>query len=295
VGVAPLAGTGDGLQPILIRGLSRAYSIDAAWSQTPLEFMRTSPDLLAPVPDVEPIAVEGTDPLYKLRLPSGRWLEGSLRWLAFQLDQFLMHQAIAAAAESLVLRAALLRDPGGARVAFAGGKGTGKSWLSIALLATGWRFEGDAYVVVRREGVVALPRTLRLNTPLRALPQSWREPIGLAPCLRCDGAEEVRAVDPLIFGNDWTLRSGRLDAILFLELNRGGRGGLLPLDPDGAFGRALDLCHGRMTGLSAAALRTAVAGASNFRLRIGSIDAAVEQVMKATSRTLTNHEESIGH
>jgi hypothetical protein len=50
-----------------------------------------------------------------------------------------------------------------------------------------------------------------------------------------------------------------------------------------------------MTGLPAAALRTAVAGASNFRLRIGSIDAAVEQVMKATSRTLTNHEESIGH
>jgi hypothetical protein len=282
------------LQPILIRGLSRTYSIDAAWSETPLAFTRTTPDLFAPVPDVEPIAVEGTDPPYKLRLPSGRWLEGSLRWLAFQLDQFLILQAIAAAAQSLVLRAALLRDPRGARVAIAGGKGTGKSWLSIALLAAGWRFEGDAYVVVRREGIVALPRTLRLRTPLRALPPSWREPIGLAPCLRCDGGKEVRAVDPRIFGNDWNLRSGPLDAILFLELNRGGRGGLRPLDRDGAFRRALDLCHGRITGSSAAALRMAVAGASSFRLRIGSIDAAVEHVMKATSQTMTDGEESRG-
>jgi len=278
------------LQPILIRGLSRTYSIDAAWSQTPLAFTRTTPDLFAPVPDVEPIAVEGTAPPYKLRLPSGRWLEGSLRWLAFQLDQFLMLQAFAAASESLVLRAALLRDPSGARVAFAGGRGTGKSWLAIALLAAGWCFEGDAYVFARREGVVPLPRTLRLHTPLRALPPAWREPIGLAPCLRCDGGEEIRAVDPRIFGNDWTLRSGPLDAILFLELNRGGRGGLRPLDPDGAFRRALDLCHGRVTGLSAAALRMAVAGASNFRLRIGSIDSAVEHVTKAMSQAMTNGE-----
>ena len=186
----PLAGTGEALQPILIRGLSHTYDIDAAWSETPLAFTRTTPDLFAPVPVVEPIAVEGTGPPYKLRLPSGRWLEGSLRWLAFQLDQFLMLQAIVAAAESLVLRAALLRDPRGVRVAFAGGKGTGKSWLSIALLATGWHFEGDAYAVVRREGIVALPRTLRLRTPLRALPPSWREPLGLAPCLRCDGGKK---------------------------------------------------------------------------------------------------------
>ena len=39
----------------------------------------------------------------------------------------------------------------------------------------------------------------------------------------------------------------------------------------------------------------AVAGASNFRLRIGSIDAAVEHVMKATSQTMTSGEGSIGH
>ena len=131
-----------------------------------------------------------------------------MRWLAFQLDQFLMLQAFAAASESLVLRAALLRDPSGARVAFAGGRGTGKSWLAIALLAAGWCFEGDAYVFARREGVVPLPRTLRLHTPLRALPPAWREPIGLVPCLRCDGGEEIRAVDPRIFGNGWTLPLG---------------------------------------------------------------------------------------
>ena len=286
--VASFAGSSGALQPILIRGLSRGYSIDAVWSETPLAFTRTTPDLFAPIPCMEPLAIECADGHYRMRLPSGRLLEGSLRWLAFELDQFILLQALAAETEALILPAALLRGPNGGRLAFVGGRRTGKSWLSMALLESGWRFEGDAFVFAQREGVVALPRTLRLRDPLCALPPSWRERVQLAPCLRFDESEEVRAVDPRIFGNEWTLRSGPIDAILFLELNPGRRSGLRPLDSDRAFHRALDLCSGRMTGSSAAALRMAVAGAHNFRLQIGWIGDAVEQAMKALTEAIGN-------
>jgi len=97
-----------------------------------------------------------------MRLPSGRVLEGSLRDCAAQLDRRIARNAITAENGALALPAAILRNPFSGRIAFIGGRQTGKTLLSLALMAAGWHFEGDEWAIARLEGVVALPRTIRL-------------------------------------------------------------------------------------------------------------------------------------
>ena len=104
----------------------------------------------------------------------------------------------------------------------------------MALLSAGWHFEGDARLLLRADGVRALPRTIRIRDPLRALPPAWRELAAMAPCLAPSledpNSYEVRALDPRLFGGDWRLMSGPVDAIMFLDLNPGGRGAMRTLE-----------------------------------------------------------------
>jgi hypothetical protein len=273
------------LQPIVIRGLSRNYQIDEAWSQSPLAFLQTAPDMPSQAPRFERIEVEPADGHFRSALPGGPQLSGPLRWLAAQLDAAIWREENASPLGDLTLPGALLRDPTGKRVALLGGPRTGKTWLSMALLAAGWHFEGDARLQVQTEGVRALPRTIRLRDPLRALSPAWRELAAISPCLAPSledpNSHQVRALDPRLFGGDWRLMSGPVQTILFLDLNPGARGALRPLDPTRAFRYAVDLSTGVMTSHSAAALYRFVAGAGAYRLRIGRTEEAVEHVARA--------------
>ena len=230
----------------------------------------------------ERIEVEAVDGHFRSALPGGPRLLGPLRWLASQLDLAISREENEAQFRELTLPGALLRNPMGRRVAFLGGPATGKTWLSMALLSSGWLFEGDARLQLRTDGVRALPRTIRIRDPLRALPSAWRELAAEAPCLAPSledpNAYELRALDPRLFGGEWRLMSGPVDAIAFLELNPGGRGAIRPLDSTRAFRYALDMSKGRMSSLSAATLYKFLAGAAIYRLRIGQADEAAEFV-----------------
>ena len=273
------------MQPIVIRGLSRNYQIDAAWSQSPLAFLRTAPEMPGPAPFFERIEVLAADGHFRSNLPGGPKLWGPLRWLAAQLDAAIFREEFFAQSSDLILPGAILCDSAGRRVGLLGGPKTGKSWLAMALLSAGWRFEGDARLLVQAEGVRAMPRTIRLRDPLRALPPAWREIAASAPCLAPSledpNAYELRAIDPRLFGRDWRLSLGPVQAILFLELNPGGRGALRPLDSTRAFRYALDMSQGPLTSRSAAALYRIVASAATYRLRIGRTFEAVEHVFRA--------------
>jgi len=234
-----------------------------------------------PAPPPESIVVEASDGHFRARLPDGRALKGTLRSLAARLDAAILSEALAADAATSVLSAALLRDPGGKRVAMLGKRKTGKSWLSVELLRAGWRFEGDALAWARPKGLIAQPRTLRLYDSLRGLPPAWREFCRTCPCLPDIGGQEVRAVDPRVFGGDWTIDVGGLDAILFLELNPGGRGALRPLDMTRAFRALLDVTYGGNVGRSAALLRGLISTTPVYRLRIGALDEAADHVARA--------------
>src|SRR5262245_49732200 len=100
------AAIGQALHPILIRGLKRSFVIAGDWSNSALAALQTTPDLLQTEPIPEEIIVAPAGPHYRMPLPSGQMLEGSLRDCATQLDMQLLHQAIANEGEALVLSAA---------------------------------------------------------------------------------------------------------------------------------------------------------------------------------------------
>lgn len=284
--MASLSGDGRVLQPILIRGLKRSFTIAPDWSDSPLAALRTTPDLFGPEPALEAITLTRAGRYYRMRLPSGRVLEGSLRDCAAQLDRRIARNAIAAENGALALPAAILRNPFSGRIAFIGGRQTGKTLLSLALMAAGWHFEGDEWAIARLEGVVALPRTIRLWDDPRAAPSYLRQFVEDAPILCVGLGENMRTLDPRCLGGPWTLQIGSLAALVFLEQNPGGQGGVYTLDTESAFRRALALCVGRMNGRAAAALRLAVASAPSFRLQIACPERAAERVIEAWTATL---------
>jgi hypothetical protein len=276
------------LQPILIRGLKRSFIIAPDWADSPLAALRTTPDLFGTEPAPEAIAVARTGRHYRIRLPSGGVLDGSLRDCAAKIDRRIAHNAIAAEDGALALPAAILRNPFGGRIAFIGGRRSGKTRLSLALMAAGWHFEGDEWAIARAEGVAALPRTIRVWDEPRALPSYLRQFVEDAPVLCVGPGENMRTLDPRRIGGSWTLQIGSLAALVFLERNPGGQGGVCALDTELAFGRALALCAGRMSGRAAAALRLAVASAPSFRLQAACPERAAARVMEAWTMTLAN-------
>jgi len=72
------------------------------------------------------------------------------------------------------------------------------------------------------------------------------------------------------------LRFGLLAAIVFLDHNPGGRGGLRGLTLDSAFQRALAMGNGRPNGLAMVNLRAILSGAARFTMRFGSVGDAIE-------------------
>jgi hypothetical protein len=275
------------LRPILIRNLKRAFVIAPEWADTPFGALRAAPEIFGPEPAQEAIAVERLGRHFRVRTPSGRVLEGSMRELACRLDSAILREGLSADAGALVLPAAILREPGGGRIAFVGGRRSGKTWLSLLLLESGWRFEGDGWALARADGFVAAPRTIRVRDVPPNLSPEVRARIESAPLLQEDVRDNMRSVDPWRLAGDWTLRNGALEALFFLEINPGGRDSVRCLTPEEAFGRALALCQGDMSALSAALLRMAVAKPKAFRLRLGEAQRSVEIVAQALSRPET--------
>lgn len=269
------------MQPILIRNLKRTFVIAPEWADTPFGALRAAPEIFGPEPAREAIGVERLGRHFRVRTALGGVLEGSMREVACRLDSAIQRQGLKAEAGALVVPAAILGQPGGGRIAFVGGRRTGKTWLSLLLIESGWRFEGDGWAIARSDGLVAAPRTIRVRDIPSNLSPEMRTHIESAPLLQEDVRENMRAVDPRRLAVDWTLRNGPVEALFFLELNPGGRDSVRALTPDEAFGRALALCQGDMSALSAALLRMAVTKPRAFRLRLGGPQRSVEIVTQA--------------
>lgn len=266
------------MPPIVVRGLRRQLVIDAAWRESPLGLLETRPRFAwdEPDPTLEWLAVEPLGRHHQLQLPSGERLQGSLRDLAVNVDLRLLRHELRHAGTA-VLSAAVLRDDSRRRVVFLGDGPTGKTWLALALMAGGWRYETDGWVLVRPDGLVGLPRTLRLGPTPPGLPVWMRERIETARCIETDPAAPQRVLDPRHLApagadRDWCLGRERPAALMLLELNPGGRNGARPLATDDGFARVLGLCRGHMSARSAALLRLHLTGVPLVRLRLGSPD-----------------------
>jgi hypothetical protein len=263
------------MSAITIRGLRRQIVIDAAWRESPLGVLETSPRFVwdEPSPAPERLHVETFGLHHRLQLPSGEWLEGSLRDLTVNIDLRLLRHELANAG-SAVLPAVVLRDPAQRRVLFVGDPRTGKTWLALALIAVGWRYETDGWVLVRPDGLVGLPRTLRLARIPPGLPDWMIDRIETAGRIETDPAAPQRVIDPRHLAppgadNDWCLGRARPTALMLLELNPGGRNGARRLAADDGFARVLGLCLGQMSARSAALLRLHLTNVPLVRLRMG--------------------------
>jgi hypothetical protein len=135
------------------------------------------------------VNIERNQDFVRARLPSGRTLEGTLRYVTEHLDYFVESCARADEAGAVSLPAALLASPDGRRVLFAGGRKSGKTTLALGLLSAGWTFEGDARVFIGADGVAAHPRTLRVPLSLVWRHSSFADLLDGAPSLAIDGLE----------------------------------------------------------------------------------------------------------
>jgi hypothetical protein len=228
------------------------------------------------------VNIERDQGFFTVRLPSGRRLEGTLRYVTEHLDYFIEYCARADETDAVSLPAALLVSPDGQRVLFAGGRKSGKTTLALGLLSAGWTFEGDARVFIGSDGVAAHPRSLRV-------PQSlvWRHPclahlLDGAPSLAVDGLETFFAVDPRRWGREWRIAAGKVDAVFFLENVDSVLSAIRRTSSDEAFGRALQLFSSALplTARYVSLLRSIVAAPCLFHLELGALEGAVGCVIE---------------
>jgi hypothetical protein len=266
------------LQPIYILGLRRSFVVSAEWAGSPLEALRTQPRIPDSDHPVEQIAVSRRSAFYEVRLPSGYSMQGSLAELTSRLDQIILRSSLQDEGDVLALPAAVLSSPDGTRVAFCGESGSGKSRLAMRLIDDGWNFEGDAVALARPNGIVPLPRPIRVRRPERGLPAGGPAE---APLTMGSGAYARLSINPLDLMETWVIRVAPIHALVLLEWNPGGLTSLRPLSSDDAFGRSLRLSWGEMTATAAGTLRRHINRSRAWTLRIGSLDEATARLAEA--------------
>lgn len=244
--------------PVVCRTLTREYRVHA-----PSEAARAAIAFLAADPEIEgatlaPVDIEVTESggFHAVRLPGGRLAEGTTGHIVGRLhSQFLADIVTDHPADAVIHGASALI--GGKRFLIVGSKAAGKTTLSLHLLARGYLIEGDEHLMVNADGVIARPRTLRVRTTTFDLVRNLPPGVHDSPKFTVWDGTILHAVHPALAGVPWVIRQGRLDHIVFLEPNHGGRGVVAPIAPEEAVKRLMANAYfaGGAVALAAARLR----------------------------------------
>jgi hypothetical protein len=103
-----------------------------------------------------------------------------------------------------------------------------------------------------------------------------RQAVLASPSIREWHGERIHAVSPAIGGHPWRIAAGRLDALVFLEANHGGRAVMRPLAAADAFPRLLPQTMLPPAGKAAAVgrLRQLALATPAFLLQVGDLAGA---------------------
>ncbi len=156
-------------------------------------------------------------------------------------------------------------------------KGVGKTTLSLKCLADGLTVEGDEHVVIRQHDVVARPRTLRIKQGSISMVPELARQIQQSPTVTEWNGDLIYSVAPRLVDQEWTIRPGRADILLFLTANHGGLTSIRFLAHQEAYGRLIKTTY-LSTDNRAAALgrmHMLVSGAQVVEMRLGCLQSAV--------------------
>lgn len=229
------------------------------------------------------VPIERRHGFLSARLPNGALIEGTPRYLLGSLHGLMHWDLRQSHPASPVLHGATVLIEG-RRLVLMADKGAGKTTLTLSLLAAGHAVEGDEHLVLELDGVVARPRTLRIKTGSLRLVNGVPATITRNPRIDLWAGGHIYAVDPGLFGRPWIIRRGRLDGLILIEPNHGGRSVAKPITADEAFRRLMRTAMFPGVSLLAeiARVRRLVATTPAFALRLGDLTAAEFHLRHAT-------------
>jgi hypothetical protein len=198
------------------------------------------------------------------------------------LHMHLYASSLAERPRAALLHAACLRRHG-RRLLLAGAKGTGKTTLSLLLVAAGFEFEGDENVLIEEAGVVARPRACRVKETSLALLGSLAAAVSASPSYR-DHTGHIYNFDPRTLGSTWRIESGEVDCVVVLQPNHGGYSSIRPMPPSAVVQALMSEIGVREEGRSrpVAALALLARRAKGFDLSLGDLEGAVRCIERAT-------------
>jgi hypothetical protein len=262
--------------PVIVRTLSREYRVHAPDAPPgAFAFMRIEPEIagadLVPV-DLPVAARHG---FHELHLPGGGTVAGTEAILLGALHELIWKDVVETELGAPLVHGAAVLGPWG-RALLVGSKTSGKTTLALHLIAAGHRVEGDEHLVIRADCVIARPRTLRVKPGSLALVPALADRIRRQPFVTAWDGMPIHAVAPSIGGTPWTIAPGRLDRLVFVEPNHGGRSGIVPVPKERVLARLLEESILPATGIPAAVgrLRQLSLTTPAFRLSLGDLDGA---------------------
>ncbi len=256
------------MQPILIRGLRRSFRIEGAPLGSPFEGLHALPDVLSTAPHDETISLAGVGNLWTLSLPNGTQISGTLEGLAAEVDARLVRDACARERETLVIAGSTVVAPDGKRLVLLARRSALKTAAIVELLGSGWRVEGNALTFARPNGFIAYPQAIRIDAEAsRVIDPSIDVHLG-RPVESFEG--RWRTLYPDALGQPWIINEAPASAILFLDLNPGGRRtDIRRLPSQTAFATALNAVTGKPTAASLASLMKQISACSSYRIYAG--------------------------
>jgi len=247
---------------------------------------------IAAAPEIEGRGLEPVDIAFERRfgflaatLPHGALVEGTSRHVLGMLHGLMSWDLTQSHRGSPLIHGASVLV-GGRRFVITGDKGAGKTTFMLSLLAAGHQVEGDEHLVLEADGVIARPRTLRVKPGTLRLVPGLPDGLESTPTIDIWEGGLIHAVSPALFGRPWVVRPGRLDGIVFIAPNHGGRSVVARLSPNEAFQRLMRTVI--FPGVSVLAetvrVRRLVTEAPAFELRLGDLSQAEFQ-MQQLART----------
>ena len=265
------------MRPIVCRTLRREYRLHPPSDEVAhlLRFVEATPDLPAPALEIVDIPVRLRDGFLVATLPSGELVEGTPNHLISAMHRIVLVDLIEGEPQAPFVHGATVMI-GGRRILLVGHKGSGKSTLALHLALAGHEVEGDEHLVLRESEVVARPRTLRIKEGSLRLVPGLPEQVRDAPFIHNWDGSVIRSISPTVGGRPWVVRAGRLDAIVLLVANHGGRSAARPIPGKEAFARLMSEVMLPQGGVAAAAgrLRQVAMGVPAYQLLLGDLVAA---------------------